>query len=373
MFGMVLGGGGARGAYEVGAWCAASELGIEVGAVCGTSIGSINAAAFAQGDWERADRLWRSITAEDVLDMSKFTDKNLWSVKNIRAVLEEFRTNKGLSMKPLEDLLHSIIDEEKLRRSPVEFGLVTYSLSDSAELELFKEDIPQGRLIEYLMASACLPGIKTRVIDEKAFVDGCVVDNKPVGMLVKRGFRDILSIDVGGIGLVKSIVPKGINVIEVKCAAPQIGVLDFDKEKIAVSISGGYLDTKRALGAVCGTKYAIRSSDYNRALRKTSREMLDGLETAAAIFGCDLMREYSVISLARSMIREYKRILKHNRSVGIDKLLNAKDSNSSIILAKTAEAVLAGNADFLGTRVVSMMFKGFLRAVNAILYYSDKV
>ena len=47
---IVLAGGGARGAYEMGAWRALRELGVEYQMVLGTSIGAINGVMMVQGD-----------------------------------------------------------------------------------------------------------------------------------------------------------------------------------------------------------------------------------------------------------------------------------------------------------------------------------
>ena len=373
MYGLVLAGGGARGAYEVGAWRGVQELGIEIGAICGTSIGSINGAVFAQGDGETAEKLWREISAADILDMTGLSDEKLFSLKNIGAVFEEFKKNKGLSMAPLEELLRNIVNEDKLMLSPVDFGLVTYSLTDFAETEIFKADIPRGKLVDYLMASACLPGIKTKVIDDKAFVDGFVADNKPISMLVKKGYRDIISVDVGGFGIVKHVPPEGVNIINIRCASPMVGVLEFDSNRIADSIQTGYLDTKRAFGVISGSKYAIRTADYNRTKKRISQELLDGLEFAAELLGVDMLKEYSVTSLARAVMKEYRRLLKENTTLSIESILNAKDKNSAILLAKAAEAVSGGNGELLTGRFVSSVFKGIARAVNAVLYFSDKV
>ena len=47
--GLVLSGGGAKGAFQAGVWKAMHELGLadRVRAISGTSVGAINAAAFA--------------------------------------------------------------------------------------------------------------------------------------------------------------------------------------------------------------------------------------------------------------------------------------------------------------------------------------
>ena len=59
--GLVLSGGGAKGAYEVGAWSVLHEAGLakDVVAISGTSIGAVNAALFASWpDPKGAERLW---------------------------------------------------------------------------------------------------------------------------------------------------------------------------------------------------------------------------------------------------------------------------------------------------------------------------
>lgn len=371
MYGLALAGGGARGAYEVGAWKAIRETGVGIGAVCGTSIGSINGAVFAQGDAEAAEQLWREITFSDVLDTTGFTEENIFKPENIRALLHQFKVNGGLSMRPLEELLREIVDEERLQKSDIDFGLVTYSLTDFAPIELYKADIPKGRLIDYIMASACLPGIKSRVIDDKVFVDGGVANNKPVNMLVKRGYRDIITVDVGGIGIVKPAGELGINLIEVKCSSPEIGIMEFEKDGIARSIKGGYIDTKRALGKLCGEKYAFRAGDYMRERREFSAELIEGAEICAEAFGIDKLKEYTVVSLARRITREYRDIMKKNDGLGIEAVANSENSRA-LLLCAAAKAYTAGNADFLNNRMVANIFKEHMRAINALIYFNER-
>lgn len=53
-YGLILAGGGAKGAYQIGAWKAMRELDIEFEAIAGASIGAINGAMIAQGDFDDA-------------------------------------------------------------------------------------------------------------------------------------------------------------------------------------------------------------------------------------------------------------------------------------------------------------------------------
>lgn len=60
-FGLVLSGGGAKGAYEVGVWKALEDFGItsDVKIISGTSVGALNAALFACVESSDAEKLWR--------------------------------------------------------------------------------------------------------------------------------------------------------------------------------------------------------------------------------------------------------------------------------------------------------------------------
>ncbi len=67
---LVLGGGGSRGAYEIGVWQALKALGIRIDMVYGTSVGAINAAMVAQGDIDLTADLWKELETDMVFDMA---------------------------------------------------------------------------------------------------------------------------------------------------------------------------------------------------------------------------------------------------------------------------------------------------------------
>src|SRR6266404_2794406 len=59
--GLVLGGGGAKGAYQVGVYKALCEAGIDAsafGCIAGTSVGALNALLFAVKNVEDAEKMW---------------------------------------------------------------------------------------------------------------------------------------------------------------------------------------------------------------------------------------------------------------------------------------------------------------------------
>ena len=60
-YGLILDGGGARGAYQIGAWKALVEAGVKVNAVAGTSVGALNGALICMGDVKQAEKIWSEI------------------------------------------------------------------------------------------------------------------------------------------------------------------------------------------------------------------------------------------------------------------------------------------------------------------------
>ena len=78
-YALALSGGGTRGAYEVGAYKALNEIGINIKAIAGTSIGALNGAMFLSANLEKAEDMYNKIDISNVLD-----------VDDIKARLNEF-------------------------------------------------------------------------------------------------------------------------------------------------------------------------------------------------------------------------------------------------------------------------------------------
>ena len=65
-YGVVLEGGGARGAYQIGALKAVTEAGIRIGAVAGASVGALNGAFLCMGDLKAAEELWGNLAYSQI-------------------------------------------------------------------------------------------------------------------------------------------------------------------------------------------------------------------------------------------------------------------------------------------------------------------
>ena len=66
-YGLVLEGGGAKGAYQIGAWKALREAGVKLKGIAGTSVGALNGALICMGDYENARKVWENITYSRIM------------------------------------------------------------------------------------------------------------------------------------------------------------------------------------------------------------------------------------------------------------------------------------------------------------------
>ncbi len=266
MKGLVLEGGGAKGAFQIGAYKALQELGIKINGVAGTSIGALNGALIVQGDIDRAYELWYNISPEKIFDFDKkyFNELKNFDINknNIKYLLDKTKQimiNRGIDIRLIRNILEENIDENKIRSSRMDFGIVTISLSDMKPMELFIEDIPREKLIEYLLASANLPAFKIEKFDGKLFLDGGFYDNLPVKLLGSKGYKDIIIIRTFGLGRTRSVDKEKYNLTYINPSEDLGKVLDFDRKKARKNLKLGYYDTMSLYKNLKGKKFYIES------------------------------------------------------------------------------------------------------------------
>lgn len=198
-YAVTLAGGGSKGIYQIGAWKALSELGIEYEAVTGTSIGAINGAFMVQGDLQKACDMWNNLRMDQCVRLpenAELVSDNLMDRQHAGMLLKEVITHRGLDQSPLFELLSQYIDLSLVYSSSIDFGLCTYSLRNRSSLKVWRSDIPRDQFFPYIMASSALPGLRSVKLDDQIFFDGGIGDNLPFDMLRRRGLRNIIAIDI---------------------------------------------------------------------------------------------------------------------------------------------------------------------------------
>lgn len=261
---LVLAGGGSRGAYEIGAWKALNELGVRFQAVYGTSIGAINAALFAQGDFETAQRVWSEIRIDQIVrtdDTDLSLDELIPNKRDLVGFLRENRKFINMDITPLEELLQRCLSEARIRAAGLELGFMAVRIPQMQAAPIRLSDMREGTLRDWVIASAsCFPVFPVRRIASDRYVDGGFVDNLPVDMALADGCDEIVAVDphpnpahpeYHGMPFLRLVYP--LHSLG--------GFLDFDPGLLRRSRLLGYNDTMKAFGRMEGIKYTFVTED----------------------------------------------------------------------------------------------------------------
>lgn len=273
---LVLAGGGARGSYQVGVWRALTELGWNPQIITGTSVGSLNGAMFAMDLYETARDMWTSIRSQDVMELPEET-RNL---TELHQFLRDVVRAGGMDVTPLEEIVERVLDEDALRASPIRFGLVTVEKRGLKPRELPLEEIPKGKVKDYLLASAaCFPALRAKQIDGVQFLDGGYRDNMPTGLAQKMGAEELVCVDLEGVGIT---LPNrtGLPTTMVRSYWELGDILHFDPDTARRNIELGYYDTLRAFGRLRGCAYAVAKNEQTAQDAAAFRQRFDAVQKA---------------------------------------------------------------------------------------------
>lgn len=266
-YGIVLEGGGARGAYQIGAWKALREAGIQIKGIAGASVGALNGALMCMDDYEKAEDIWKNITYSQVMDvddslMEQIRGVNLKKLNlDLKIVAEQavriFRDG-GFDVAPLKALIEEAADEERIRRSDRELYVTTFSVDDMKAQVIDVKGLPDGEISNALLASAYFPAFKNEKLSGKRYIDGGGFNNVPVNVLLERDYKDIIVIRIYGLGFDTEKVVEIPEDVKVGHIAPRQdlgGILEFDKKRARKNMQLGYMDAKRYLYGLAGRSY----------------------------------------------------------------------------------------------------------------------
>ena len=267
-YGIVLEGGGAKGAYQIGAWKALREAGVRIKGIAGASVGSLNGALICMDDLEKAEDIWKNIEYSRVMDVSDETIKALkkkdFKALNMQEILNsgfQFIKDGGFDVTPLKNLIAEVVgDESRIRESDRELFAMTYSVSEHKELAVDVKSGEEGSVKDMLLASAYFLAFKNEKLGGKRYRDGGGFNNVPLGVLLDKGYEDIIVIRIYGWGFDSEKVtkiPDGANVYHIAPRQDLGGILEFDKKQSRKNMTLGYFDAKRFLYGLAGRIYYI--------------------------------------------------------------------------------------------------------------------
>jgi len=254
--GLVLGGGGGRGAYQIGVWEALEELGIakHVKVISGTSIGALNAMLFMQGDLENAKKAWVSLHQDEILPINK---RDLILKGKMRIFNTAARINRILDLKPdllyegefssegLVKVINKFLDMDKALNS----GIPCYCTCSDLVLKdkkYFKVgDYPNETIKQILLASSAIPGLYDAVeINGRLYLDGGLQDNVPITPVYNEKCDIIIVVRLCPEDSVNHQKFPGVKIIDIALEENKEvyneGLFDFSPETIHDKMEAGY-------------------------------------------------------------------------------------------------------------------------------------
>lgn len=285
--GIVLAGGGGKGAYEIGVWKYIHEEGLDhyVRAVSGTSVGALNAALFAGSSYEIAEDLWENISQEKILtpkinidDVLKtlsimgihFTGPIGRVIEKATSVvvsdatrgmeimgqyfIEWIKADSIFSREGLIDLIKEGIIFSQLQNSDIPCYVTCFNCSSLSVERFDLRNYEESEIVKLLLASSAIPIIfPNEEIDGDKYCDGGIPfigDNVPIQPIYDMGIEHIFVIHLSQDTLIdKAQYPNSkISEIIPSVDLGKDGVLDFTSDGAKKRIELGYADAMRILG-----------------------------------------------------------------------------------------------------------------------------
>lgn len=210
--GLVLGGGGAKGATEVGVLHEIEHAGIPIDYIAGTSIGSIVGGLYSVG--YRADDLdtlfrsqdWLALLTDRDTTLSKRIIKEEDGITYLFGFPIRKRKNEGekthgfgvLHGDKVYNFLDSLVTNAPLYKqknrtiTPIPFRCVAFDMKQQAQV-LLSDD----RLARNMRASMAIPGaFKPVVSDSLVLFDGGIINNLPVDVVREMGADIVIAVDL---------------------------------------------------------------------------------------------------------------------------------------------------------------------------------
>lgn len=262
-YGLVLEGGGAKGAYQIGAWKALKEVGIRIKGIAGTSVGALNGALICMGDLEKAESLWENISYSQIMSVDDKLMEDIFKQKKIsRDALKDmmdYISDGGIDITPLKELIADCVDEEKIQNSPMDLYIHTFSVDEMRDLNVDLKEIEPELIKDFLLASSYIfPIFKSEKLHGKTYIDGGAINNVPVDTLIEKEYKDIIVVRIFGIGREKKVkIPKDTTIYTIAPTVSLGSILDFNPKRSKIHLKRGYFDTMRVIYGLSGKIYYI--------------------------------------------------------------------------------------------------------------------
>ena len=183
--GLVLSGGGAKGAYEVGVWQAICEAGLDrrIRAISGSSVGSLCAVLFSSiKEPGKCESVW-SAAMTDAFEVN--IGSLLATALANGPALDKYANDNGFMSKAA---LRRVVDANLPAwppQTPVSVYATTAEVATRKRSSFRLDTLSRAEMLDRVIASCALPVLfSPQTIGASRHVDGGLVDNRPVAPIV---------------------------------------------------------------------------------------------------------------------------------------------------------------------------------------------
>ncbi len=267
--GLVLSGGGSKGAYEIGVYKALKKLKKYPDIVTGTSVGAINGIFIVQKELRKAIKLWKNMSFDTIYDKNSFNVCDEPKITEIYGqYVSAFINQGGMDVTKLSELFEKLFNSKKFFKSNIDFGLVTYNLSKNTPLEITKKEMTKENTKDYVIASAsCYPAFQPKKINNELYIDGGYYDNMPINLAIRLGATEIIAVDLKAVGF-KKAPRQNIDTILITPRNKIVSFLIFNSLKSRQAIRFGYNDTMKTFRKLDGDKFTFRKGNLVKNYQK---------------------------------------------------------------------------------------------------------
>jgi NTE family protein len=187
---LILSGGGARGAFQVGVWKYLREINWTPDLICGTSIGAVNAVAIGSGmPVERLIELWKTHNRSEIY--------RLKALHFLKSTLRGKPLKSVLDTAPLRAMMTRHLNLEALRRSPIEIIISAVNMT-TGRLHLYNQAVIE---VDHLMASSAMPILfPWQPMHGELYWDGGVMANSPLFIALEKKVEEMVVVLLSPVG-----------------------------------------------------------------------------------------------------------------------------------------------------------------------------
>ena len=291
--GLVLGGGGARGAAHIGVLEVLEELKIPVDCVAGTSMGALIAGAYASGmspammRKEMAEADWTNMFS-DIPDFSEVNYRYKQTLRRFIPGSELGVSGNGVTAPPgvvdgikiklfFNRLVGANRTERNIETLPLPISLVATDIGNGDRVVM-----REGPLTTAMRASMSVPGLLSPITREgRKLVDGGLVDNVPIAEARGRCDADVvIAINVGSPLLPADSVGSLLTI-----SAQMVNILtEQNVSRSLATLKPTDIYIKPDLGTISAADFSRNgeAADRGRAAAEAVRDRLAKLGTDAA-------------------------------------------------------------------------------------------